>query len=398
MSLKSLLKRIILEQGSNCKSCQGQKPRLNEVDWDKFSDMLPEDSCLSNEEVVAFLNRTKERMSNKIPLTNPKHIKDVIITGDIVNFVMDEDGNINVDAFAKMITQTPKQIIDRNPKAEKSDIGRPQLTVNTGIPALFAIIFDKKTNKFHTISTCPSAGTCLKGCFARKAHYLMNTGKVMKLTQRVNLLMNDPELYEELAYAELLKYAVQAKSEDKKFLIRWNDAGDFYTETYLNIAKNITKRFLDARFDTMSYAYTKRGKYVMELNDDDTFVINFSTDAKSTDVKQIQDYGLEKVKFSHRIPKEVFAGIFAPPEKGQLSKFKNGKAGEKELKDIVYNYLMKDKRYDFSFVTRDSLRYTWELPSNQSGKFRYNIIVLPNNDSDIGAQRTDVQGSFLCEH
>ena len=62
MNLKSLLKRIILEQDSNCKSCQGKKPRLNEVDWDKFSDMLPEDSCLSNDEVVAFLNRTKERM------------------------------------------------------------------------------------------------------------------------------------------------------------------------------------------------------------------------------------------------------------------------------------------------------------------------------------------------
>jgi hypothetical protein len=398
MSLKSLLKRLILEGVSNCESCKGKKPRLNEVDWDKFPDMLPENSCLSNEELVDFLNRTKDRMEKEIPLTNPKYVKDVIMTRDTVSFVMDENGNINVDAFAKLITGKPTKIIDRNPKAEKSDIGRPQLTVNTGIPALFAIIYDKSSGKFHTISTCPSAGTCLKGCFARKAHYLMNTGKVIKLTQRVNLLMNDPGLYEELTYAELLVFAVKAKSEDKRLLIRWNDAGDFYTDTYLNIAKNITKRLLESGFDTMSYAYTKRGKYVMELNDNDDFVINFSTDAKSTDVKEIQEFGLEKVKFSHRIPKEVFAGIFNRPEKGKLSSFKNGKAGEKQLKDIVYNYLMKDKRYDFSFITRESLRYTWELPFNQSGKFKYNLIVLPNNDSDIGAQRRDVQGSFLCEH
>jgi hypothetical protein len=398
MSLKSLLKRLIVEQVSDCKSCQGKKPRLNEVDWSKFPDMLPENSCLSSEDVVNFLNRTKERMDKGIPITNKKHIKDVIITKGTIQFLIDEDGNINVDKFAKLITQIPKTIIDRNPKAEKSDIGRPQLTVNTGIPALFAIIYDKNTDRFHTISTCPSAGTCLEGCFARKNFYLFNDGKVIKLTQRINLLMNNPELYEKLAYSELLTHALEAQSEGKTFLIRWNDAGDFYTDTYLNIAKNITKKFLDEGFDTKSYAYTKRGKYVMELNDEDKFVIQFSTDAKSKDVQQIKDFGLQKVKLSHRIPSFVFKGIFNKPEKGKLNTFKNGKAGEKELKDKVYDYIMKDKRYDFSFVTRDSLVFTWELPYQESTRYKYNLIVLPNNDSDIGAQRRDVQVSFLCEH
>jgi len=49
-------------------------------------------------------------------------------------------------------------------------------------------------------------------------------------------------------------------------------------------------------------------------------------------------------------------------------------------------------------INKDSLKYTFEMPRQESGKNEYNIIVLPTGDSDIGAQREDVKISFLLQH
>ena len=42
--------------------------------------------------------------------------------------------------------------------------------------------------------------------------------------------------------------------------------------------------------------------------------------------------------------------------------------------------------------------YTFELPSKQEEKNKYNVIVLPTGDSDVGAQRRDVKMSYLLAH
>jgi len=48
--------------------------------------------------------------------------------------------------------------------------------------------------------------------------------------------------------------------------------------------------------------------------------------------------------------------------------------------------------------SKDSLRYTYELPQKESDNRIFNVIVLPAGDSDIGAQREDVRISFLLYH
>ena len=70
MSLKSLLKRLILEEVGECESCQGQKPRIDEIDWkDKFSDVQKE--CILHEDLVQYLN---DVLANA-PLTTAKRKK-----------------------------------------------------------------------------------------------------------------------------------------------------------------------------------------------------------------------------------------------------------------------------------------------------------------------------------
>lgn len=95
----------------------------------------------------------------------------------------------------------PKEIFQRNPKMEKTDTGGFQYTVNTGLPALRGVLYDQENKKFFIINTCP--GACAVSCYARKGWYIMNDGKNLKYIQRLNLLMNNPELYESMVMDEL---------------------------------------------------------------------------------------------------------------------------------------------------------------------------------------------------
>jgi len=38
------------------------------------------------------------------------------------------------------------------------------------------------------------------------------------------------------------------------------------------------------------------------------------------------------------------------------------------------------------------------LPAKEGAKHAYNVIVMPTGDTDIGAQRKDVQTTFLLAH
>ena len=384
---------------------------LNEIDFEgEFGDVTA--NCLRPEAVVKWLNDELERLKHNQNIKREKDrisrgTRDMIVTQGNINDVRNESGDINIDTFITNITKEPETIFDSNPKAEKSDVGRPQLTVNTGLPAIVGIVYDLDKKQFYSITTCPSAGKCQIGCYARKAFYGMDDSKTMKLTQRLNLLLNNPKRYEEMIFSELEPLAIEMREssvgmpENYTLVIRWNDAGDFFGERYFKIAVDVTKTLLGKGYNVKSYAYSKRSQYVIELDNDKNFVINFSTDAAQDDIKAIKGYsGSETVKQSHRVPKDIFKGFFM--KKGPhyvknhlgLAKFVDDKAPE-QLKDKIFN----EYGGEFGF-SRDSLKYNYELPKNpQEGEHRkYNVIVLPTGDSDIAAQRDDVRMSFLLEH
>ncbi len=364
---------------------------VNEVDWDEeFSDVKK--TCLAPEMVVKMLNDQLSRLDKpskdreKIDANTP-----IISRGNLPL----ADGDIDVEQFIKEITARPKQIFDRNPKMEKSDTGGFQYTVNTGIPALRGIIYDIDNQKFFTINTCPGAGTCAVSCYARKGFYIMNDGKNLKYIQRLNLLLNDPEEYENIIMDELdpLAYKIKRDSrkegKDIKLVIRWNDAGDFFAKKYYDIAISVTNQLVKAGYNIESYAYTKMGDIANIA--DPNFVMNFSDDANKKETAKV-DTGAAKI--SKIVPKELFKDIFlkdgpsyVKDEKGKAM-FKDD-ASKERLKNLI------SVKYNVPYET---LAFNDELPPEQNSDYLYNVIVLPTGDSDIAAQRRDVRISFLLQH
>jgi hypothetical protein len=364
---------------------------VNEVDWDEeFSDVKK--TCLAPEMVVKMLNDQLGRLNKpskdreKIDANTP-----IISRGNLPV----ADGDIDVGYFIKEITTKPKQIFDRNPKMEKSDTGGFQYTVNTGIPALRGIIYDIDNQKFFTINTCPGAGTCAVSCYARKGFYIMNDGKNLKYIQRLNLLLNDPEEYENIIMDELDPLAYKIKRESKKegkdikLVIRWNDAGDFFAKKYYDIAISVTNQLVKAGYNIESYAYTKMGDIANIA--DPNFIMNFSDDANKKETSKVDT---ESAKISKIVPKELFRDIFAKEgpayvkdEKGKAM-FKD-EASKERLKNLI------SVKYNVPYET---LAFNDELPPEQGTEYLYNVIVLPTGDSDIAAQRRDVRISFLLQH
>ena len=364
---------------------------VNEVDWDEeFSDVKK--TCLAPEMVVKMLNDQLSRLDKpskdreKIDANTP-----IISRGNLPL----ADGDIDVNHFIKEITARPKQIFDRNPKMEKSDTGGFQYTVNTGIPALRGIIYDIDNQKFFTINTCPGAGTCAVSCYARKGFYIMNDGKNLKYIQRLNLLLNDPEEYENIIMDELdpLAYKIKRDSrkegKDIKLVIRWNDAGDFFAKKYYDIAISVTNQLVKAGYNIESYAYTKMGDIANIA--DPNFVMNFSDDANKKETAKVDT---EAAKISKIVPKELFKDIFlkdgpsyVKDEKGKAM-FKDD-ASKERLKNLI------SVKYNVPYET---LAFNDELPPEQGTEYLYNVIVLPTGDSDIAAQRRDVRISFLLQH
>lgn len=385
---------------------------LTEIDFsDTFSDV--KNVCIEPNELVRFLNEELNRLNYNKTNKNDRiklGAKKPIVARGTLEKIISNNPEKTINNFIKNITRKPKKLFESNPKMEKSDLGRPQLTMNTGLPAITGIVYDKENGQFHLVSTCPGAGACMVGCYARKAFYAMDESKTIQLTQRLNLLLNHPDEFKQQILDELIPIAEKNKissvglSTPIKLLLRWNDAGDFFGKKYVQIAKEVTYELIKMGFNVKSYAYTKTGKFVLELSDKN-FVVTFSTDANPKDVRIVNALDFDKskeqkVKRSITLPTDVFSGFFIKKGNGYEKGIKGlpifrYEGAQNDLKESVYQYL-KNEGYD---IDKKSLVYTYELPHHETKiKRKYNVIVLPTGDSDISAQREDVWLSILCKH
>jgi len=367
---------------------------LTEVDWEgDFSDTKK--SCISADMMAQELNDELARINTSTKDRKSRSPNAPIYTRGTIDKVIDKKGKLDVKKFIKLISEPPSKIFDQNPKMVKTDKGKAQLTVNTGLPAIIGVIYDKEEKQFYKINTCPGAGPCKILCYARKGFYGMNDGKALKLIRRLNLLMNDPNEYYNMIMDELEPTVVKLKRQGRRsgdnnqLVIRWNDAGDFFSQVYFNIAKRVTKELLDDGYNVKSYAYTKVGKYVNMA--DENFLINFSQGDASK--KEEAKVDLEKTKKSIIVKKDTFNDIFV--KKG--SHFVKNQHG---LPTFVENGATTLKRRIAAQykVPVSTLKLQTELPAKEGAKHAYNVIVMPTGDTDIGAQRKDVQTTFLLAH
>jgi len=331
-----------------------------------------------------------------------------------INRRIEEPFRIDKNKFVANITAEPSNIFSQNEKMGKTTkISKGKSTglfvYETGIPAFKGLVYDEKTGKFDIVKTCPSAGKCILFCYARKGFYAM-AEKPLKLTQRLNLLINKPERYKEKAVEELIELAKKHNAyegSDSTLVIRWNDAGDFFSRgsvSYLDISKEImktikSKEINGKKINIKSYAYTKDAE---NLKDNEDILWNFSAGGKKSKASGIDT---KTHKTSEVVDLNLFQEFFVKKAKG-FAKGKNGDIiwaqgkTKEELIKKLYNHYKDD--YDLTLGNepgKSKLIMQSDLPDEEDPeKHKYAVIVTPTGDSDIGAQRKDVKTMFLLIH
>jgi len=372
---------------------------MNEIDWksDDLKDVDPsapknKTRCMSVQDVKDWLSSELDRYESggKAAKNMPR------LTGTTVRglVVKDESGTreVKIDQFIRILSTPPKTIFDVGEKSLHTG-DKNTMTINTGIPALRGIIWDPEARDFKIINTCPSAGSCAVDCYALQGFYIMNDGKNLKLAQRLQLILEKPSEYIEQAFREARRLAQDAKWDNKILEIRWNDAGDFFSDRYFQSAMAVTRQLLEAGFPIKSYFYTKMGKFV-ELGQQMGIEVTYSLGG-TDQVKDVK-------KKSVIVPPPVFRkfltstkgrGFEKDPESGKTKITPEAKEG---LRQAVFDEYKNDP--EFKDLNIDTIKYTDEMPSKEDDERKYSCIILPGGDSDRPAQRKDVKHVFLLQH
>lgn len=354
---------------------------LDEIDWeDNFSDVSKE--CINVEELKNYFNKILS--DYKLP-QNKKTKPSLLIHNKAIPF--DEKGDIDVEAFIKNVTKFPPQIFSQNTKMEKSK-SDDSVTFNVGIPALRGLVYDIENKEFYIVNTCPGAGTCVKPCYARRGRYVVQTDIFIKQTRILNLLLNYPERFEKILKSELILLA--NKNIDKKIIFRWNDAGDFFTKKYFEIAIKITKELKNEGYNFESYAHTKIGD-MYNLNNPD-MTLSFSTNANEKERKKIN---LSTAKTSEIVPTTLFKDLFVK-DRAHFKADNNGKLIPIDNSSI--NTLKQRVSDKFGVDINTLLTYDEMLKAPIGNEKTLNVIIMPKGEGDVAAQRKDVKRTFLLQH
>jgi len=145
---------------------------------------------------------------------------------------------------------------------------RPLGVFNWTIPALSAVL-----PSGQRIKTCPAAGICAKLCYARTNSYMFSNVLAAHI-RNLEMVVEDSEVWE----ATMLEELTHRRYRDK--WVRIHDAGDFFSDEYLQAWLRIARSTPDVTF----YAYTRevsRFRRVVEQGDKpDNFLYVFSLGGK----------------------------------------------------------------------------------------------------------------------
>lgn len=340
----------------------------------------------SRDELQAYAQRIKSDTKTKQDKFNP------IIHGSNLKGIEKEDGvEWDLDDLAKQITTRPKKLLDTNAKMKKS-AKEGEILYDLTLPALSGIVVDEDTGDFVEITTCPGAGECQLFCYARKGGYVMFPASSMSAAQALNFLVNDPEGYMGLVDKEVSAIKAKASKHNINLVVRWHDAGDFFSKEYLDLAFDVARKHPDVKF----YAYTKMGDVATTSDKPDNFIINFSSGAKSREVKKVTMHKQagNVVKQGVTVPKAMFFDLIAR-EGNKLIKDEQGRTQfkDQESLNIFKQRLAKEYNVDpESIITYDQMLSIPEGPQP-----RWNVIVQPGA-GDRAANRLDVIDSYLMFH
>lgn len=332
------------------------------------------------DEMDPYLDRIVGKEKDKLD----KYKRPYIHSGNIP--IVNQDGQkYDKDALKQNIMTRPAKILKQNEKMQHSD-GTSSIFYNIGLPALKGLAVDEDTGEFIIIDTCPGAGVCKTYCFAMKGGYVQWKATSMSQSRMLNFLYNDPDGFMAQLSAEVADAEKKFGKKGTKVIIRWHDAGDFFSPQYLQMAYDVAKKFPNVDF----YAYTKLAD-VAQGAKPSNFKMNFSMGALPSQEKKID---FHKTKHSKVVPKELFQDLIARDgktlhrdEKGRM-KFNNPQDAATFKQRLAAKYSIDPK----SIISYDDM-----MKTKDSGKPQWNVVVMPG-DGDDSANRHDVLGTYLVIH
>jgi hypothetical protein len=300
------------------------------------------------------------------------------------------DDKWDLDDLAKQITTRPKAILGTNAKMTKSAT-EGEIIYDLTLPALSGIIVDEDNGDFVEIVTCPGAGACQLFCYARKGGYVMFPASSMSAAQALNFLINDPSGYNARVNNEIKDIKRKTDKLGIKLVVRWHDAGDFFSKEYLDLAFKVAQENPDVQF----YAYTKIAD-VATAQTPPNFIINFSSGSKRGQEKKIEFHKAagNVVKQGVTVPKDMFYDLIA---RNGVKLNKDAK-GRTQFKDQASLDQFKQRLAQTYNVNIDSIiTYDQMMATPVGNTPKWNVIVQPGA-GDRAANRRDVIDSYLMFH
>ena len=392
------------------------EPGQKEFDFEQIDEVLDAPSKkLEKKDLSDYLDRIinqKKKKTDKYkkPYIHRSTVKrmvkgqELLASDKQVPIVNQNNETYDLEALAADITVRPNKLLKQNAKMQHTEgpyKGQTEIYFDLGLPALNGLGYNEEKKEFVEINTCPGAGECKTFCYALKGGYVQWENVAISQTRRLNYLYNDPVGFFEQLNTEIdieaNKLLKSKQGETVVMGLRWHDAGDFFSEDYLEAAYKVAMMHPDVRF----YAYTKMASVSNDLqNRPDNFIINFSAGASKGQERKI-DFGTTKSAMV--VKKEMFNDLLK-------------KDGNKLAKDPDGAWQFKDDESFETFKERLMLKYPGIKPDTLitykelmqkplPGAFgqrnmvtpKWNVIVM-SGEGDAAANRPDVLGSYLLEH
>lgn len=392
------------------------QPLQKEFDFEQIDEVLDAPTKkLDRKDLSDYLDRIinqKKKKTDKYkkPYIHRSTVKRMVkgqelLASDKQVPIVNQNGETyDLEALAADITVRPTKLLKQNAKMQHTEgpyKGQTEIYFDLGLPALNGLGYNEEKREFVEINTCPGAGECKTFCYALKGGYVQWENVAISQTRRLNYLYNDPVGFFEQLNTEIdieaNKLLKSKQGETVVMGLRWHDAGDFFSEDYLEAAYKVAMMHPDVRF----YAYTKMASVSNDLqNRPDNFIINFSAGASKGQERKI-DFGTTKSAMV--VKKEMFNDLLK-------------KDGNKLVKDPDGAWQFKDDESFETFKERLMLKYPGIKPDTLitykelmqkplPGAFgqrnmvtpKWNVIVM-SGEGDAAANRPDVLGSYLLEH
>ena len=389
----------------------GQK----KIDEDELDEVIDAPSRkIPNKELNAYLDRILSKQKGKtdkykLPYVHRSNIvnkyqkDDNILASDKQVPIVDPEGQeFDLNKLAADITVRPAKLLSQNEKMKHSETGKTSVFFNIGLPALTGLAYNEEKKEFVVINTCPGAGECKTFCYALKNGYVQWAPVSLGQTRRLNWLYNDPAGFFDQLNKEIdieNNKSLVKDDPDAKLVIRWHDAGDFFSDEYLDFAYKLAAIHPNVDF----YAYTKRADVSgATKNRPGNFIINFSMGAAKGEEKRI-DFGTHK--HAYTVPSEMFDDLLKK-EGNKLVKTPNGgwqwnsEEDFQTFKDrmmIKYPAIKPDTLITYDEMMKKPLGSGSAFGSRNITSPVWNVLVKPG-DGDDAANRADVLGSYLLKH